>query len=71
ARHKAPYKLSGTVTIRALIDAASAEVFIDGGKLAMTDIFFPQEDFTDLILYTEHGTVVLESGVVYGMESIW
>lgn len=71
ARHKAPYKLSGTVTIRALIDAASAEVFIDGGKLAMTDIFFPQEDFTDLILYTEHGMVVLESGVVYGMESIW
>lgn len=71
ARHAAPYDISNKLTLRALLDVASVELFADEGRLAITDIFFPHEDFTELDVYSENGTVELESGMIYGMNSIW
>ena len=43
AIHEAPLRITnGTVTLRLVLDAASLEVFAQGGELAMTQIFFPK-----------------------------
>jgi sucrose-6-phosphate hydrolase SacC (GH32 family) len=66
-----PYKISDTITIRALVDVSSVEVFVDGGKLAMTEIFFPSEDFSRLKIFSEGGNVLLNRGEIFQMNSFW
>lgn len=41
------------ITVTLLVDVASVEVFADGGLTVMTDIFFPNEDFQQLTLFSE------------------
>lgn len=41
------------ITFSMLVDVASMEVFVDGGLTVMTDIFFPNEDFQSLTIFTE------------------
>src|SRR5205085_1907598 len=38
---------SNVLKLHLVFDAASVELFADGGAIAMTDIFFPTTDFTD------------------------
>lgn len=70
--HTAP-RLSTDRTIRLhlFFDAASAELFADGGATAMTEIFFPGEDFNQVKLYAEKGRVKLLKGVGYSLKRIW
>jgi fructan beta-fructosidase len=68
-RQNAPYKAGKTLTVKALIDVASVEVFVDNGKLAMTDLFFPNEDFTNLYFYGKEGKTELIESVVYELNS--
>ena len=67
----APYVAQAKFSIRALIDVASVEVFVDGGRLAMTEIFFPNEDFTLVQAYCKDGVVKLNDGIVYPLKAIW
>lgn len=67
----APYVAQAEFSIRALIDVASVEVFVDGGRLAMTELFFPNEDFTIVQIYCRDGVVKLNDGIVYPLKSIW
>ena len=67
-RHDAPYKASKTLIIKALIDASSIEIFIDNGKLAMTEIFFPNEDFTQINLFAKGGKANLSAGKVHTLK---
>ena len=69
-RHDAPYKASNTLIIKALIDASSIEIFIDNGKLAMTEIFFPSEDFTEINLFAKGGKANLTAGKVFLLKKI-
>ncbi len=57
--------------IRALLDVASVEFFADEGGVAMTDIFFPSEDFTRLKLELSGGKVQVEGGRLFALQSIW
>ncbi len=59
------------LTMHLFFDVASAELFADGGETAMTEIFFPSEDFTQVKLFVEGGKVALTSGKVYQLNSIW
>lgn len=68
--HSAPMN-DKILKIRALIDNASIEVFVNDGKIALTDLFFPTEYFNKTTLYTKNGKAVLRSGMIYGLKRIW
>lgn len=69
--HTAPLAETATVKIHALIDASSVEVFVNDGAIAMTELFFPHEDFTHLNLFTKNGAVKLLPSKVWALKSIW
>jgi fructan beta-fructosidase len=70
--HVTPYTLDGSeVTMHLIIDASSVEFFTAEGKIAMTEIFFPTEDFSHIRLFSRNGNVQLKSGSVYQLNSIW
>ncbi|MFN8354228.1 MAG: glycoside hydrolase family 32 protein [Spirosomataceae bacterium] len=70
-KHTAPYLVGKTLTIRALIDNSAIEVFIDGGRAAFTEVFFPNEDFSKLILFSEGGQTQLVVGEIHSVNTIW
>lgn len=58
--------------LRLLFDVSSVELFVDGGQLIMTEVFFPNEPFSKAaISVTGSGTVKVSDGVVYPLERIW
>jgi fructan beta-fructosidase len=59
-----------TQEITLLVDAASAELFADGGLTCMTGIFFPTRPLTSLTLQAE-GALKLPRVELAGMKSIW
>lgn len=71
ATHKAlaPFDLGNRteLKIRFFLDVASIEFFIDGGKLAVTEIFFPDGGFDKIQL---QGKALLHSGQVYPIKTI-
>jgi len=61
--HYAPrMSTSKEITIRLLLDKASAELFADDGATAITDIFFPSEDFHQFWVETQGGEVHIQEG---------
>jgi fructan beta-fructosidase len=63
--HYGPRVATGaTFPLTLLVDVASVELFADGGKTVMTDIFFPDEKFTKIRLLADKGQVQLKSGEV-------
>lgn len=56
---------------RLYIDRASAELFADNGRVNITEIFFPTEDFNRLALFGYNGKVMGESVQVYSLHSTW
>jgi fructan beta-fructosidase len=62
---------AATFPLKLLVDVASVELFADGGKTVMTDIFFPEEKFTNVKLIADKGEVKLLSGEVTELKSIW
>ncbi len=70
--HTAPLDLQKeSLDLRILLDVASVEVFADMGKLNVTEIFFPEQPFSRLEVWTEDGQLQLDEGHVYGLSSIW
>jgi fructan beta-fructosidase len=68
---RAPRLATGpTQEVTLLVDAASAELFADGGLTCMTGIFFPSEPFTGLTLQAE-SALTLPRVELVGMKSIW
>jgi fructan beta-fructosidase len=57
--------------MRLLFDAASVELFADDGKTALTDIFFPTQDFNDFEIYAQDGTIRLFQLKMWKLKSIW
>jgi fructan beta-fructosidase len=49
-----------TIKMHLFFDRASCELFADGGEVAMTEIFFPSEDFSRLTISVNNGDVVLQ-----------
>ncbi|HMO40213.1 MAG TPA: GH32 C-terminal domain-containing protein, partial [Saprospiraceae bacterium] len=60
-----------TVILHLFLDVASVELFADDGATALTEIFFPNEDFTQLQLYSNNGTVQLKKATFYPLLSVW
>ncbi|MCX2741745.1 glycoside hydrolase family 32 protein [Pontibacter anaerobius] len=70
--HYAPRLATGaTFPLRLVVDVASVEVFADGGKTVLTDIFFPDEAFTNVRLIADKGSFNLASGKITSLRSIY
>ena len=67
----AKYKADETIEIRLFIDEASVEIFVDNGKLVLTDIVFPTEEFNTLELFSTNGTIKLLGAELWSLNSIW
>ena len=52
-------------------DAASVEMFADGGATGMTEIFFPSEDFHRMKLFIDGSPGLTVEGNVYRLNRIW
>lgn len=69
ARHTAPRpETSGPIRLHLFFDAASCELFADGGEVALTEIFFPSEDFSKVKLYALGGQANLSKIEVYPLK---
>ncbi len=71
-KHTAPRSGERRVLkMRILFDAASVELFADDGKTALTDIFFPTQDFDDFAIYAQDGKIRLSQLQMWELKSIW
>ena len=61
---------AGHVTITALIDRSSIELFIDHGETVFTTIVFPSTPYTTIGLQAD-APIEVGSSTVFGMKSIW
>lgn len=71
--HTAPYQVSkaGEISFHAFIDLSSIELFVDQGKLVMTELCFPESGFKKISLYSNKESVKLRSGTIYSLKSVW
>ena len=60
-----------TFPLTILVDVSSLELFADGGKTVMTEIFFPDEPFTKISLRSGKKGIKVRSGKVTNLKSIW
>ncbi|MCY1721558.1 glycoside hydrolase family 32 protein [Prolixibacteraceae bacterium Z1-6] len=67
----ANYKAGDNMEIRVFVDEASIEVFVDGGKLVMTEIVFPSEPYSTLEMFSTNGAIKLSSGKLWSLNSVW
>ena len=56
----APLAVRGRHTVKILYDITSLEVFIDGGKTAMTNLVFPHEPYDILELFSDKDRFLLD-----------
>ena len=57
----APLDVKGKHTVKIIYDICSLEVFIDGGKVAMTNLVFPDEPYNVLEFYSNKGRFVVDN----------
>ncbi len=69
--HYAPRISRGnTIKMHLFFDVASVELFADDGTAVITDIFFPDELYKGVRLFSNMGTVKLKSGKITELNSI-
>jgi fructan beta-fructosidase len=70
--HTAPRTATDkTVQLHLFFDVSSAELFADGGATAMTELFFPTENFNQVKIYATGGKVRLTKASAWQLKSIW
>jgi len=68
-KHLAPRIAAGNVVkMQVFVDVASAELFADDGATVMTDIFFPNENFMQLKVFSSGKGVRLNKGKVWELK---
>jgi fructan beta-fructosidase len=67
----APYNSGNTLKLHLLVDASSVEIYVDDGRLVMTNIVFPSEKFTRLKLFSKGGDCQLNKALIHGLQRIW
>ena len=72
-RPTAPYMFSnhGIITFRALVDNSSMELFVDNARMVMTELFFPEEPFNSLSLYSTGWGIELMDGSISSVAPCW
>lgn len=57
-------------TFQLFIDKCSIEMFVDGGKIAMTNLVFPEEPYNGIEFHAESGKVKVKDMIVYKLNAI-
>lgn len=57
--------------LQLIFDVASVELFADDGANAMTEIFFPSEDFSDFQFFSTGGTTLISNAEAWRLKSVW
>lgn len=72
-KHVAPcYYNAGTVKMHMFFDVSSVELFADDGRTVMTEIFFPSQPYTDIIIHaSEEQPLRMIRGRVFELGSSW
>jgi len=60
-----------TVKFTMVLDVSSLEVFFDDGVTVMTSLFFPDQDFDQLKIYSQSGAININFLGVKQLSSIW
>lgn len=58
-------------SFKMLVDLSSMEVFADNYTVVMTDIFFPNKEFSKIKIYPVNGPVKIKNGKITTLSSIW
>ena len=70
-KHTAPYQSEGNrIRLHIFLDVASIEVFVDNGKLVLSDNFFPTSLYDQVDLVAKGGKAEV-TGKVYSLASVW
>jgi len=71
--HTAPFQPSeeGEIRFHAFVDLSSMELFVDQGALTMTELCFPESGYEKIHLFSNHESVSLKEGNIYGLKSTW
>jgi fructan beta-fructosidase len=70
--HYAPKQMEGVlVSMHLIFDVSSVELIADDGLTALTDIFFPSEDFTTIKFFKESADIGIQRMEVYALGGIW
>ncbi len=54
-----------------LVDRSSVELFVNSGKVVLTEIFFPDEDYHQISLIAGGGAMELLNGSIYSLRGTW
>jgi fructan beta-fructosidase len=68
---KASHTTGQELKFHLFIDASSAELFVDDGKVVMTTLFFPSEKYSKLTLFSLGGSIRLKNAEFRQLASIW
>ena len=71
AIHHANYTFSNQLNVLLLLDETSMELFLDDGKLAMTELFFPNQPYNQIQLMDKNHSVEKVNGGVYPVKAIF
>jgi fructan beta-fructosidase len=71
-KHFAPRLSKGkSVKFQLFFDTASVELFADNGQTALTDIYFPTEDFAVYKIYSDGEKIEAKNLSAWKLKSIW
>ena len=59
------------IDFKVYVDHSSIEIFAEQGRVAMTEIFFPTENFDQLSISSPQGQVELLEGRIHYLDRIW
>jgi|AntRauTorckE6833_2_1112554.scaffolds.fasta_scaffold10188_3 fructan beta-fructosidase len=68
---EAPLNAKGSLKLHIYLDKASVEIYADDGKLVMTSIMFPAEDYNKIKAFSKNGNVYIESIEIFDLKSSW
>lgn len=61
----APIKKENKYTLDVFVDKCSVEIFLNGGKVAMTNLIFPSEAYNRMCFYSKGGSFQVDSFKAY------
>jgi fructan beta-fructosidase len=71
-KHVAPRIVNDNeLEIRLFLDYSSLELFADSGSVTMTELFFPQENFNQMIFFQKNGIAEIKNVELMDLSSIW
>jgi len=67
----APYDARPSLKLHLFVDANSVELFVDDGRLVMTNLVFPGEKYTSLKLFSKGGSCLLNKAIFANLAGTW